>query len=315
MSPMLLGNATLFRLDKPGARRRIEIVTLLAFFCMLSAPVARGQTENGREPSEPTGPVRPYLGAQDQSSQQGSRQPTANAPASTQALPEASADTRTPSPNRPPATPPPTNSPYLDGRSNESLRAIGNSQPAGKSTAAGAEPSTTYRGQWSSEEPIPLEPPDGSMTTAAPPKTPTGAMWTVATSLAIVLGLFFVVVYVSRRAGAGGPLSLPKEAFDVLGRAALAGRQQAQVVRFGDKLILLAVSATGVESLAEITSPEEVERVAGLCEQRQPGSVTQSFQQVLHQFSREKTASGFIGSEPDNGLPAEESVSEFEKLA
>jgi flagellar biogenesis protein FliO len=140
-------------------------------------------------------------------------------------------------------------------------------------------------------------------------------MWTVATSLAIVLGLFFVVVYVSRRAGAGGPLSLPKEAFDVLGRAALAGRQQAQVVRFGDKLILLAVSATGVESLAEITSPEEVERVAGLCEQRQPGSVTQSFQQVLHQFSREKTASGFIGSEPDNGLPAEESVSEFEKLA
>jgi len=36
---------------------------------------------------------------------------------------------------------------------------------------------------------------------------------------------------------------------------------------------------------------------------------------VLHQFSRDKTTSGFVESESSNEPTAEESVSEFERLA
>lgn len=166
------------------------------------------------------------------------------------------------------------------------------------------------------DEPIPLLPPDDPQMTAPPPRSPAGALWTVISSLAVVLGLFFAVAMLGRRASVGGPAILPTEAFEVLGRASLTGRQQAQVVRFGDKLILLAVSANGVESLAEVTSAEEVERIAALCQQQRPDSVTQSFRQVLSQFSREPAQAGFVGEESEESPAADdEKLSEFERLA
>lgn len=167
------------------------------------------------------------------------------------------------------------------------------------------------------DKPIPLLPPEDDAELSAPPSTSTGRMiWTVVSSLAVVLGLYFVVAMLSRRGAVGGPAPLPTEAFEVLGRAPLTGRQHAQVVRFGDKLILLCVSATGVDSLAEVTSVEEVERIAALCQQQRPDSVTQTFRQVLTQFSREPAPTGFVGEEsaPSDGS-RDEVNSEFERLA
>jgi len=118
-------------------------------------------------------------------------------------------------------------------------------------------------------------------------------MVTVGSSLAVVLGLFFVVAWAMRRAVPGGSVVLPSEVVEVLGRAALAGRGQVTLLRCGNKLLLVSVSQTGVETLTEITDPDEVNRLAGLCRQAHPGSTTAAFRHVFQQFAGERGTSGF----------------------
>ena len=153
---------------------------------------------------------------------------------------------------------------------------------------------TQVRGQNTSESqstsPLPLAPPskrEPSGRRSSTPRTPTGALTTVVSSLAVVLGLFLFVAWLARRAlpNAGG--GLPKDVVEVLGFAPLANRQQMQLVRLGNKLVLLCVTATGADPLTEITDPEEVDRLAGLCQQNQPGSISSTFRQVLAQFGSE----------------------------
>jgi len=140
-------------------------------------------------------------------------------------------------------------------------------------------------------EPLPIAPPTKSRrtdsSTPSKPTTPAGALATVISSLAIVLGLFMLVVWFTRRALPNASTSLPAEVIETLGRAPLGTRQNMHLVRLGNKLLLLCVSANGTEALTEITDREEVDRIAGLCQQNQPGSISTTFRQVLSQFSNE----------------------------
>jgi flagellar biogenesis protein FliO len=106
----------------------------------------------------------------------------------------------------------------------------------------------------------------------------------MAGSLAVVLGLFFAVVWVMRGATPKGLVLLPGEVVEVLGRAPLAGRQQVHLLRCGNKLLLVSVTPAGAETLTEVTDPLEVDRLAGLCRQAHPHSATAAFRQVLQQF-------------------------------
>lgn len=126
---------------------------------------------------------------------------------------------------------------------------------------------------------------------------PVGTASTLATgaaSLAVVLGLFFVVAWALRRGMPRGSMLLPSEVIEVLGRTPLTGRQFAHLVRCGNKLLLVHLAPGCAETLTEITDPVEVDRLAGLCKQAQPQSTTASFRQVFQQFSREKPS----GEEP-----------------
>jgi len=125
--------------------------------------------------------------------------------------------------------------------------------------------------------------------------TPSGAIGTVAGSLGIVLGLFLVLAWCSRRFAPAGSAQLPKEVVELLGRSSLGSRQHVQLVRIGNKLLLVAQTTAGVETLTEITDPVEVERLAALCRRGQPASASRSFTQVLGQLTREPAASGFAG--------------------
>lgn len=120
---------------------------------------------------------------------------------------------------------------------------------------------------------------------AAHPGNPASFL-TVGGSLAMVLGLFLVLAWVARRASPNHMARLPKEVFDVLGRAPLSGRQQVHLLRCGSKLLLVSVTPTGTETLTEITDPQEVDRLAGLCQQGRPDSSTSIFRNVLEQFAR-----------------------------
>ena len=110
---------------------------------------------------------------------------------------------------------------------------------------------------------------------------------TVGGSLAVVLGVFFLIVWLLRRASPGAMGTLPGEVFEVLGRASLANHQHVQLLRCGNKLLLVSFHAAGAganaNTLTEITDPKEVDRLAGLCRQARGGNPSKTFRQVLRQ--------------------------------
>lgn len=114
--------------------------------------------------------------------------------------------------------------------------------------------------------------------------------------LAVVVALFLICMSLIRRSGPKSNGTLPSEAFSVLGRAPLTAQSYAQLVRLGNKLVLVAVGAEGAHPLAEVTDPLEVDRIAGLCSKAAPHGPSAEFQQVLAQLSREP-AKGFLGRE------------------
>jgi len=121
---------------------------------------------------------------------------------------------------------------------------------------------------------------------AAPGTTsPLTAMFTLGGSLSIVLGLFLVIAWAMRKAAPRGALVLPKEVFEILGRAPLGARQQVQLLRCGSKLLLVSITPQGAETLTEVTDPLEVDRIAGICQQRNPKSSTTAFRQVFQQLA------------------------------
>lgn len=116
---------------------------------------------------------------------------------------------------------------------------------------------------------------------------PGGALLTTMGSLAVVLCLFFAVAWVLRRGTPHSLAALPSDVVEILGRAPLPGRHQMHLVRCGHKLLLVAVSTAGADTLTEITDPLEVDRLCGLCRQSHPQSATASFRNILNQFGVE----------------------------
>lgn len=110
---------------------------------------------------------------------------------------------------------------------------------------------------------------------------------TVIGSLLLVLGVFFAVIWAIRQMSPPGANLLPTEAFEMLGRAPLANRQQAHLLRCGNKLLLVSVNAAGAEPLAEITDPAEVDRLTNLCRQSRPNVATTAFRQMFGQKGKD----------------------------
>jgi flagellar protein FliO/FliZ len=137
-------------------------------------------------------------------------------------------------------------------------------------------------------------------------------------SLGIVLGLFFLVAWVMRRGMPASAKLLPSEVVEVLGRTPLAGRQHAHLIRCGNKMLLVALTADSAKTLTEITDPLEVDRIAGLCREAHPHSSSQAFRQILQQFAREKPSGGWFGgltgSKPSKSVVSQDIEEEVEDL-
>jgi flagellar biogenesis protein FliO len=119
------------------------------------------------------------------------------------------------------------------------------------------------------EKPKPLASAASSDTSGKSSMFPRGldSLLTVLGSLGIVLGLFVVVAWCLRKSVPKSGRSLPVEVMEVLGRAPLSGRQQVHLIRFGGKLVLVTATPNGVDAISEITDPQEVDRIAGYCEE------------------------------------------------
>jgi hypothetical protein len=72
----------------------------------------------------------------------------------------------------------------------------------------------------------------------------------------------------------------------------------AQLLRVGNKLVLVSLTPAGAETITEITDPVEVDRLIGLCQQFDAHSATKAFEQVFRQMSLEPVRAGLMGQEP-----------------
>jgi flagellar biogenesis protein FliO len=126
-------------------------------------------------------------------------------------------------------------------------------------------------------------------------------MFTVVTALAIVIGAFLVFAWALKRGSKqsrNGRGQLPADAVSVLGRVPLAAKQYAELMRVGNKLVLVAMTPSGPTTITEVTDAAEVDRIVGLCQQISPHSATKDFEHVFRQLSNEPTTNTFLGSEP-----------------
>jgi flagellar biogenesis protein FliO len=128
---------------------------------------------------------------------------------------------------------------------------------------------------------------------------PTKSLYTMGTALTIVVGAFLMFAWVLRRSGRGrvGRGILPADAVSVLGRVSLSAKQVAQLLRVGNKLVLVALTPSGAETLTEVTDPAAVDRLMGLCQQADRHSTTKAFEQVFQSLSREPVNSGYLGAD------------------
>lgn len=131
-------------------------------------------------------------------------------------------------------------------------------------------------------------------------RSPSSGLGTMFASLCLVLGLFFLAIWMLKKAAPKGARMLPAEVVEVLGRVPLGAKQNAHLLRVGNKMVLVSVSAGGAETLTEVTDPMEVDRLAGLCQQQLPHSSTNAFKQIFQQFAQRGDADEDV--EP---LPAE----------
>ena len=134
-----------------------------------------------------------------------------------------------------------------------------------------------------------LSPPGGDVNAAGEkPKSASGSAATIIAGLAFVLGLFLVAAWLLRRGLPNQNRALPREAVATLGHIAFPGRQQGQLLRVGNKLVLVSFSNAGADVITEVTDPLEVDRLAGLCAQADPHGAVRSFREVVDGFFREK---------------------------
>ncbi len=116
---------------------------------------------------------------------------------------------------------------------------------------------------------------------------------TIASSLALVLGLFAALVWVSRKAQRGHGISrpIPDEVLRVLGQKHLGALGTISIVRCGRTVMIVSQSATGIQSLATITDEAEVRHLEAVC----LGESAASFQATLGEIEREPVGKGFLG--------------------
>ena len=110
---------------------------------------------------------------------------------------------------------------------------------------------------------------------------------TVISSLAIVLGVFFILVWLMKRATPRQAGVLPQEVFEKLGSVTFSPKMQMHLFRLGGKLVLVSVTPDGMEPVAEVTDPDEVVHLIGLCKQNDPKSSSAAFRKVLKQYTGE----------------------------
>lgn len=128
---------------------------------------------------------------------------------------------------------------------------------------------------------------------ASASRSVTTPLITITSSLALVLGLFAALVWVSKKAqkGRGIARPIPDEVLRVLGQKQLGSLGTLSIVRCGRTVMIVSQSAAGLHSLATITDEAEVRHLEAVC----LGESAASFRAALGEVEREPVGPGFLG--------------------
>ena len=107
-------------------------------------------------------------------------------------------------------------------------------------------------------------------------------------TLLIVIAIFFMLAILLRKVSPQSNRPLPKEAFECLGRYGLTPKHQIQLLRLGNRVVLISVMPDSVSTLAEITDPDEVVSLLGLCRRLDTNSATEMFRKTVASMSEEE---------------------------
>ncbi len=145
---------------------------------------------------------------------------------------------------------------------------------------------------------------------AGPTQTPqsqasTGA-WVLKTlgALGLVIALVLVLRVILQRfnkytpGGAEGMV-------EVLGRSGIGPKTNVLFLRIDRRIVVVAQGSTGLDTLVEITDPQEVAALMARFASARPKSLSEGFRGVLQRFDKDHTAAGAVEVEasvvPDEG--------------
>lgn len=119
-----------------------------------------------------------------------------------------------------------------------------------------------------------------------------GPAVTMASSLAVVLGLFGGLVWMIRRYGRSQLLrgELPTAAVERLGMHTIDARTRLHLIRCGERVLVVAQNPAGLQAIAEIGDPDEAARLVARCR----GDREADFAGTLRSIGRERAAAGFV---------------------
>lgn len=107
------------------------------------------------------------------------------------------------------------------------------------------------------------------------------------TALGVVISLIFAMRLVmnklSGRAVMGGRTGI----VEVLSRTSISPRNQIMLLRLGQRIIVVSEGPNGVRTLANLDDPDEVAGLLTTINSSKPGSITQSFNQLLNRADTE----------------------------
>lgn len=103
-------------------------------------------------------------------------------------------------------------------------------------------------------------------------------------SLLFVTALFACFAYWLRRNRGHRNANISAEAWEILGRGSLSPKHEFQLVRLGNRVLLLGYSSQSVHTLTEIEDPDEVNHLRSICKTQKPqprGRVSEKLLKVL----------------------------------
>ena len=130
----------------------------------------------------------------------------------------------------------------------------------------------------------------GENTDGSETNTIGGSQWLLSTAaaLAIVIGLIYVAkLGFQRLSGVSGVTGHAPGLVEVLARTSIGPKSSVMFLRIGQRVIVVAQSGAGLQTLSEIDDPDEVADLIGQVQAAKPKSISNGFRSLLGRFDNQ----------------------------